>query len=663
MKRYLTKSRFKLATECPSKLFYTRKKEYADNSMEDDFLKALAEGGFQVGELAKCYYPKGVDIRTLDAEQALAETNQLLEQEEAVIFEAAIRYENLFIRVDILEKKGNQLLLKEVKAKSFSSDDKFTNRDGSVSASWKSYLYDVAFQKYVLQKAFPQYQVASYLVLINKNTVSTVDQLHQKFLVIREGSRSKVIINDRIPLGGSILAEVDTDAYVDQIMNGHEVLNGKDYSFEEYIQLLSDAYAVDKLLQGGLSRNCRYCQFKASPEQEMGGLKSGYKECWHSMGGFSVSDFDRPHVLDLWNNRKADEQIHQRTFFLDQVDVTQLQPKKIQVKKVKGLLPYERQELQVNYAKKTEPDPYFFDKEGFLHEARQYVYPLHFIDFETITPAIPFNKGMYPYEAIAFQFSHHCMAEDGSIKHQTEWINIRQGDFPNFDFLRALKEALSKDEGTIFRYAPHENTILNAIYRQLQGSKEPDKEDLCSWIKTITQSTGNSVEKWEGNRNMVDMCGLVKRFYYHPLMGGSNSIKYVLPAVLQQSGLLREKYSRPVYGKEIQSHNFQNWQWIEEDDKGKVINPYKRLPKLFEDAELAELEKKFLHQDIDDGGAAMTAYAKIQFSQIDEREKEAIIQGLLKYCELDTMAMVMIWEHWMELLGKVDKKVEKGMIV
>ena len=55
--KYLTKSRFKLATECPTKLFYTGKdKEYANQKCDDDFLLALAEGGIQVGELAKCYF-------------------------------------------------------------------------------------------------------------------------------------------------------------------------------------------------------------------------------------------------------------------------------------------------------------------------------------------------------------------------------------------------------------------------------------------------------------------------------------------------------------------------------------------------------------------------------------------------------------------------------
>jgi len=42
----------------------------------------------------------------------------------------------------------------------------------------------------------------------------------------------------------------------------------------------------------------------------------------------------------------------------------------------------------------------------------------------------------------------------------------------------------------------------------------------------------------------------------------------------------------------------------------------------------------------------MIAYAKMQFSEMTEEERNAIVRGLLKYCELDTLAMVMIYEHW-----------------
>ena len=55
--RYLSKSRFKQGMECPTKLFYTNKKNiYADSSAENAFLMALAEVSFQVGELAKSVF-------------------------------------------------------------------------------------------------------------------------------------------------------------------------------------------------------------------------------------------------------------------------------------------------------------------------------------------------------------------------------------------------------------------------------------------------------------------------------------------------------------------------------------------------------------------------------------------------------------------------------
>ena len=60
--KYLTKSRFKLAAECPTKLFYTGKKLYANKSLDNPFLEALADGGFQVEELSRLHYKNGVLI-------------------------------------------------------------------------------------------------------------------------------------------------------------------------------------------------------------------------------------------------------------------------------------------------------------------------------------------------------------------------------------------------------------------------------------------------------------------------------------------------------------------------------------------------------------------------------------------------------------------------
>ena len=43
-----------------------------------------------MGGLAKCHFPGGHDIKTLDYIEALAETNKLLELDPVTLYEAAI---------------------------------------------------------------------------------------------------------------------------------------------------------------------------------------------------------------------------------------------------------------------------------------------------------------------------------------------------------------------------------------------------------------------------------------------------------------------------------------------------------------------------------------------------------------------------------------------
>ena len=152
MARYLTKSRFKLALSCPTKLFYRSKPEYPDSNTENAFLEALAEGGYQVGALAQCYYPDGILVDEKGYDLPLQRTRELLKQENVIIFEGAFRYKNLFIRADIVEKKGNRINLIEVKAKSFSGRDStdMLSKKGFLDTGWEEYVYDVAFQKYVI---------------------------------------------------------------------------------------------------------------------------------------------------------------------------------------------------------------------------------------------------------------------------------------------------------------------------------------------------------------------------------------------------------------------------------------------------------------------------------------------------------------------------------
>ena len=54
MPRYLTKSLYAMALGCPAKLYYAGKDRYPNKNADNEFMDALARGGFQVGALAKC---------------------------------------------------------------------------------------------------------------------------------------------------------------------------------------------------------------------------------------------------------------------------------------------------------------------------------------------------------------------------------------------------------------------------------------------------------------------------------------------------------------------------------------------------------------------------------------------------------------------------------
>lgn len=649
--RYLTKSRFKLAVECPTKLFYTGKRGYANQDLDDSFLLSLAEGGFQVGELAKCYLANGHEIRTLEYEKALEETNALLRMEHVTIYEAAVAYENLFIRVDILVKNGETIQLYEVKAKSYDPRKvrQFINKNGTLSSDWAPYLKDVAFQKYVINHAFPQYDVAAHLMLADKSALCPTDGLNQKFLVEKDSlGRKAVSISHTLSeadLTPPILCAVNVDTECEMIFNGMERVNGKTMGFSQRIALFAEHYRSDTKIAPTIAKKCAECEFYTKEGDEENGLLDGRKECWKECLGWKDDDFGTPTVLDVWQFRRKDTLIEAGIIKMDEISEGDIRPR---TDGKPGLSESERQWLQIEKSKNND-HCLWLDTENLKREMSSWTFPLHFIDFETTMAAIPFHAGMSPYEGIAFQFSHHIVYEDGTVEHAGEYLNTRRGLFPNYEFIRALKSQLEHDGGTIFRYSHHENTYLNKIYVQLKKDprKITDREELCNFIKTITRSTKEYSEPWVGERNMVDMWEIVKRYYYDPATKGSNSIKYVLPAMLNSSPFLKKKYSQPLYGAAggIKSRNYKNWQWVRIEN-GQVNDPYSLLPKLFQDVSDKDIKILSSDDELREGGAALTAYARMQFEKMSEYERDEIQRALLKYCELDTLAMVMLYEGW-----------------
>ena len=216
--RYLTKSRFKLALDCPTKLYYSRNPLYENSSETDSFLQGLAQGGFQVEELARMYFPEGIAILGEDwnYDKLAQRTSELLEKENVTIFEAAFLFDGLFIRVDILDKKGNNIRLIEVKAKSIDSEShsSFFTKSG-INAKMQTYLYDVAFQQYVIQKCFPNWKIKAFLNLVDKSKRTTVNGLNSHFKIVPYADlRTGVVVTPNLKredLGASILAMISVE--------------------------------------------------------------------------------------------------------------------------------------------------------------------------------------------------------------------------------------------------------------------------------------------------------------------------------------------------------------------------------------------------------------------------------------------------------------------
>lgn len=649
--RVLSKSRFKLGLECPNKLYFTNDKTFANEKSEDTFLKSLAEGGFQVEELARLHYENGIfiDAESFEYEKAVQLTTDVLLRENVVLYEGAFLVNGYYVRCDIIEKIGNKIRLIEVKAKSFNPTDEslFNGKNGKLVSGWKPYLFDLAFQKKVVQMAFPNFEVEAFLMMADKTKTATINGLNQLFRVPKNGNpRTNIIkrVTKIEEIGQSVLSEINVDSIINSIIDG-TFLYYDNLNFSEAMPLFRDAYQEKKHLNWPLKfSNCKGCEFKASEEEKQQGLKSGFEHCFKKQLNWSDSDFKRPNAMEIWNYRGG-YLLEENRLFLD--DLTEDDLKVIPI--ANKISPSERQWIQVEKARTADATVYV-EKEGLKAEMSQWVFPLHFIDFETSTVALPFTADRSPYEQVAFQFSHHIYNEDGSIEHRTEFISNKPGQFPNFIFARALRQALKHDNGSVFRFATHENSILNAIIQQLKNSSEADKEELISFLKSITVSKKDSVQSWEGERKMIDLNLIVKDYYYNPYTKGSNSIKAVLPASLNSSEFLKNKYANCLEQINVSSKNFNGnhiWFSMKNDE---LVNPYKMLPSLYGGWENDEKDETISEiESIADGGEALTAYAKLQYEDMTEKERNEITSGLLKYCELDTLAMVMIYEHLREL--------------
>jgi predicted RecB family nuclease len=136
-------------------------------------------------------------------------------------------------------------------------------------------------------------------------------------------------------------------------------------------------------------------------------------------------------------------------------------------------------------------------------------YPIYFMDFETVNPAIPRFPGMRPYDQIPFQWSVHELRQPGAEPEHHEFLATDTTD-PRREFIASLCPVLGKS-GSIIVYSAFESQRLS---------------ELAAWMPEFA----GPVKKIQ--RRLWDLLPVVRNHVYHPKFAGSYSIKNVLPALV-----------------------------------------------------------------------------------------------------------------------------------
>lgn len=93
---------------------------------------------------------------------------------------------------------------------------------------------------------------------------------------------------------------------------------------------------------------------------------------------------------------------------------------------------------------------------------------------------------------------------------------------------------------------------------------------------------------------------------------------------------------------------------LRDSDRGLTLSQGYR--KLVFDASGAFNKKEASKDDLEiaAGGEATVAYGRLQYEALDEATRASLKAKLLRYCELDTLAMAMVVEAWGHFLGRLE---------
>lgn len=630
---YFTRHLFRAGLECPTKLFY-KANNYPESREALPFLAHNYHNKEQFKVLVRSLFPEGLFIDESSRGKAHSKTAEWLLKDEVTLFDAVFIWQNILVKVPVLRKKGNTVEAFYIQTKAFNpAKHSLTSPRGQIHSKWADYLMDFGFLLHVVRQLHPQWSIEPCLVLPNKVSRTSVDHLYEKLKSAKQ--KPSAAVGELQKAGNELLVMLDVNDQIESVWKG-ELFAGTGFEgqpFGAVVEELSRRYFSGEKYPATIGSKCKNCEFRISRDRMLMGEDSGFRECWQP-------EFDKPAVsseemvFDLIGP-VTDRWLERKFYFQHQIPSEEIKEADDIENANDRITERQRQTLQILKAKGSHV-PKEIIRPRLFKELHRWEFPVHFLDFEAGNYIIPVRRNRKPYHLVVFQFSCHTLQEDGSWQHY-EWIDDLNGGYPSYECIRRLRRIPLIQEGTIVQYSNFERNALKIIRRELQQetAEVEDADVLIGWIEDLLQRHDSNNGK---GPYLADLSRMVKNFYYNHKMSNSLSIKDVVQSVLTLSSHLKRMYSNPY-----SSSNFDSIVWWQPDNEQEMVrNPYMIMMDQQDDTTVRR------------GTEAMVVYGRLLRESVSEPEKRERLNALLKYCELDTLAMMMIYQHWQALLDEIN---------
>jgi len=621
----LSKSLFKLGLACPIRLKHALVRPALPRQEDgNEYMQQLARGGYMFEKLVKVYYPgEDMYVPKESHADASARTIAKIKAGDCMLHETTFAVGDLMARCDMVRVTGDTLDLIEIKSASAEVESKLqTDTKELLKKSWDPYVVDLAYQVHVarlaLQAAGIEKTIRAWFYLPNKLGVAGPEEVRGLFTLTENGpgGRPTVEYRGKAKPGDetSLIAILEATEAVAQAYPMEE-------SIAEATTRLAGYVSTGDWPAPELGMKCKACEFNVP------GQTSGYDLCWgtqaraehhlFTLGYLGSLEYRNPGTV-----RRIVEQAAPRA-----PRITDLQDED-----VAGDAPLQRgwkRQIMAVRTGRAFISPEIVRDAATLMRCKPENYPLFFLDYEGTRCALPSAAGCRPYGQVAFQWSCHVIDNPGASPRHVEWLDT-ENDNPNVGFLESLRKLLG-EQGTIYHWADYEVTVTRELADEIRSDES--KADLVSWIdRNWGRGRGKNETKSE---RTLDLLEISRGHFYDPAMMGSHSIKKVLPVVWKNAAIqkLFPKYAVDQHGQPVKS-------------------PYDALPALtLQDSKdhAPDLSKLDDLDVVKNGPGAMLAYEHIRYGLAagDPAARKSIRRQLMRYCELDTAAMVMVWKHWL----------------